>query len=151
MLQLITPQPQPIANEFSAVTNTTPATTASVVSTSNTITNNLSSTSKVANSLVGNPAFDSVVHAVTTAAQNPAYANLVAQNYASVAASSVQSPSVTAPPMRLEDIKLVISIPAITALSQLGAQYGRDGNPAWGNRQRAAIFNAQARPARAAI
>jgi len=150
-LPLLTPLPQPVTNESTAVVSATPATTANVVAASNTTTNSLGSTAEVANSPVVNPVVDADVQAVTTVGQNPAYANLVAGNYVRMAASSAQSPSVTAPPMRLEDIKPVISIPAITALSQLGAQYGRDGNPAWGNRQRAAIFNAQARPARAAI
>jgi hypothetical protein len=129
------------------VTNTTPATATNVVAATNATTNSLSSTAEVANLPVVNPQIDSGVQAVTTIAQNPAYANLVAGNYVSMAATSAQSPSVAGTPTRLEDIKPVIAIPAITALSQLGAHSGRDGNPASGYRQRGGISNTQLRRA----
>jgi len=145
-LPLLTPLPQPVTNESTAVVSATPATTANVVAASNTTTNSLGSTAEVANSPVVNPVVDADVQAVTTVGQNPAYANLVAGNYVRMAASSAQSPSVTAAPVRLEDIKPVIAIPSITEITQLGAQYRRDGNPGSGYRQRAASSNAQVRP-----
>jgi hypothetical protein len=80
--------------------------------------------------VVVNLVIDPAAQAITTVAQNPAYANLVAGNYFSMAATSTQSPSIAPTPMRLVGIKPVIAIPAIAALGQLGAQSGRDGNSA---------------------
>jgi hypothetical protein len=150
-LQLLTLLPQPVANESTAVVSTSPATTTNVVAASNKTTNSLPSTAEVVNSPVVNPMVDSAVQAVTTVGQNPAYANLVAGNYVRMAASSAQSPSVTATPMRFEEIKPVIAIRSITALTQLGAQNEGNGNPSSGYRQRPAISSAQVRQARAAI
>ena len=132
-LPLLTPQPLPITNEPAAVTSITPATTTSVAVASNTATSSLGNNAEIANSPVVNPVIDPVAQAVTTVAQNPAYANLVAGNYVSMAASSTLSPSVVPAPIRLVEIKPVIAIPAISALGQLGAQSGRDGNSASGN------------------
>jgi len=132
-LPLLTPQPLPITNEPAAVASTTPGTTTSVAVASNTATSSLGNNAEIANSPVVNPVIDPVAQAVTTVAQNPAYANLVAGNYVSMAASSMLSPSVVPAPIRLVEIKPVIAIPAISALGQLGAQSGRDGNSASGN------------------
>lgn len=131
-----------------ALASTTPGTTANVLAASNPTTNSLGSTSEVTNSLTSNHVIDSAVQAVFTVAQNPAYANLVAGNYISVAAASAQSPTVAAPPIMLEEIKPAIAIPAIAALSLLGTQYGRNGNSASGYRLRAASPNIQVRPSR---
>lgn len=131
-----------------ALTSTTPGTTTNVLAASNTTTNSLGSTSEIANSLTSNHVIDSAVQAVFTVAQNPAYANLVAGNYISVAAASAQSPTVAAPPIMLEEIKPAIAIPAIAALSLLGTQYGRNGNSASGYRLRAASPNIQVRASR---
>jgi hypothetical protein len=150
-LPLVTPQPQPITITFATVASTTPATTTNVVAASNTATNSITSTAEVVNSPVVYPVVDSAVQAVTTVAQDPAYANLVAGNYVRMAASSAQSPSVTVSPMRLEEIKPVIAIRSVTALTRLDAQNEGNGNPSSGFRQRAAISNAQVRQARAAI
>lgn len=143
--------PLPITNASATVASTLPATVSNVVAASNATTNSPIRSAEAVNRPVLNPEIDAAVQAVITVAQNPAYANLVAGSYVSMAAASAQSPSATFTPMRLEEIKPIISIPAITALSQLGAQYGRDGNPSWSYRQRAAIVNVRARPARAAI
>lgn len=99
-------------------------------------TANTSNTAEVVNMLISSSQIDSGVQAVATVTQNPAYANMVAGNYVSLAASSAQSPSVITTPIKLEEIKPAIAISAISALSPLGAQSGRDGNPPSGYRQR---------------
>jgi len=150
-----TPQPEPVTNASAPAVSTTPATTTNVVAASNTTTNSVSNTAEVANSPVvnpvSNPVVDSAVQAIATVGQDPAYANLVSGNYTSIAASSAQSPSITTTPIELEEVKPVIAIPAITTLSQLGAQLGRDGNAASGFRQRVAISNTPVRQARPTI
>jgi hypothetical protein len=121
-------------------TDTVAATTTNVVASSNTTSPaspaSTSNTPEVANTLITNSQIDSGVQAVATVAQNPAYANMVAGNYVSLAAALAQSPSVITTPNRLEEIKPVIAISAISALSPLGGQSGRDGNPGAGYQQR---------------
>ena len=133
---LLTPTAQSVTAEPSTVTSSTPATTSNVVATSLATTNSPSSISVVVNPPASNTIPDSVLQAVVTVTQNPAYPNLVAGQYVGMAASMAQPPSVIPPTIRLEEIKPVIAIPAITALSKPGAQSGRDDNPAPGYRQR---------------
>ena len=135
-LPLLTPTTQSVTIEPGTVTTSTPATAANVVATSSTTTNSPSAISEVVNTPARNTTTDSAMQAVVTVAQNPAYANLVASQYVGMAASMAQPPSVNTPPIRLEEIKPVFAIPAITALSKLGAESGHDGNPALGYRQR---------------
>jgi hypothetical protein len=135
-LPSLTPTTQSVTTEPGTVTTSTPTTTTNVVATSSATTNNPSAISEVVNTPARNTTSDSAMQAVTTVAQNPAYPNLVASHYVGMAASMAQSPSVITPPIRLEEIKPAIAIPAISALSKLGAESGRDGNPALGYRQR---------------
>ena len=127
-------------------TSTTPTTTPNIVAAVNTTMNTPSSTPEVLNLPAGSLPIDSAVQALSTVAQNPAYANLVAVNYVGMANSSAQSPLMLAASKPLEEIKPVIAISAIAAPTQLGAQSGRDGNPALGYRQRNALSNGQVRP-----
>jgi hypothetical protein len=127
---------QSVAQEPVRLTSTTPATTTNVVATSNATTNSLSRTAEIVNLPAGNTTTDTTAQAVANVAQNPAYLNLVAGYYSSMAASATQPPSGNASPIRFDEVKPVNAISAITALSQLGGQSGRDGNPASGYQQR---------------
>lgn len=131
---------QSASNLVMKASDTVAATTTNVVVASDTTspanTANTSNTAEVVNMLISSSQIDSGVQAVATVTQNPAYANMVAGNYVSLAASSAQSPSVITTPIKLEEIKPAIAISAISALSPLGAQSGRDGNPPSGYRQR---------------
>lgn len=135
-LPLLSPTIQSVTTEPGTVMTSTPATTTNVVATSSATTNSPSTISEVVNTQARNTTSNSVMQAVITVAQNPAYPNLVASHYVGMAASMAQSPSVITPPIKLEEIKPAIAIPAITALSKPGAESGRDGNPALGYRQR---------------
>jgi len=117
-----------------------PATTTSPLVAGNT-TITLGHSPEAANSPVSNPVTDSRSQAIVTVVQNPAYANLIAGYYTSMATSSAQSPNVAIIPIRAEEIKPAIAILAINSQAQLGGQSGRDGNPGLGYRQRRAYFS----------
>jgi hypothetical protein len=131
-----TPTTPSVATEPGTVTNNTPVTPTNVVATSNATTNSPSAISEVVNTPARNTTTDSAMQAIDTVTQNPAYANLVASQYVVMATSMAQPPSVNTPTIRLEEIKPVFAIPAITALSKLGAESDHDGNPALAYRQR---------------
>lgn len=139
---VLTTPTQSAAKVVIEATETVAATTTNVVAASNTTspatTVSSRNAAEVVNAPIRNSRIDSGAQAFATVAQNPAYANLVAGHFASLAASATQSPAVMTTPNRLEEIKPVIAISAISALTALGAQSGRDGNPAFGFRQRRA-------------
>lgn len=142
-LPLIKSLPRPVTED----TNPAAAATAGVVAKSAAVTNSQGGIPAAMATPRIIPLMDSAAQALSTVALDPAYANLVAGKYAGMAASSAHSPSVAVAPMRLEEIKAVIAIPAITALGSLDAQSGRDGNPSSGYRQRSPAFNTRQRPA----
>ena len=135
-LPSLTPTTQSVTTEPDTVTTNTPVSPTNIVATSSATTNSPSAISEVVNSPARNTTTDSAMQAIDTVTQNPAYANLIASQYVGMAASMAQPPSVNTPTIRLEEIKPVFAIPAITALSKLGAESDHDGNPALGYRQR---------------
>jgi hypothetical protein len=128
-LHVVTPSLQTVTLESSPATTPLPAPTTNAVAASNALSNSVNSTAEISISQPDNPLIDATAQAVSTVAQNPAYANLVAANYVNTAVSSAQSPSVATTPIRFEEIEPVIAIPALAMLSRLGAQTGRDGSP----------------------
>jgi hypothetical protein len=130
---------EPLTRETAVTTLPGPATAASAVVTSIAPVK-AGSTPEVASSPLNNLTLDSGKQAIATVTQNPAYANLIAGHYTSLAASSAQSPFLAAIPIRIEEITPTIAIPAVNSLSQLGAQSGREGNPGLAYRQRRAYF-----------
>jgi len=132
---------QTLAKETVAETSLLPATTTTTTVVASNATAPPVSTPEVSNSPVSNFIVDSGTQAVVTVAQNPAYANLIAGYYTSMAASSAQPPTATIIPIRPGEIQPAIAISAINSLSQLGGQSGRDGNPGMGYRQRRSYFS----------
>ena len=130
---------EPLTKQAIVTTLPSPVPAASAVLTS-LATVKPGSTPEVASLPLSNLTLDSGKQAIATVTQNPAYANLIAGHYTSLAASSVQSPFMAAIPIRIEEIKPTIAIPAVNSLSQLGGQSGREGNQGLAYRQRRAYF-----------
>lgn len=73
-------------------------------------------TTRASNAAVDTPPMNHAGQAITTIAHNPAYANLIAANYVTVAALSAESPSVNATRDKKPEVKAVSAIHNISTL-----------------------------------
>jgi hypothetical protein len=127
--------PETATSESVTPSNTTltSATTTPIISNSVAATNaaNTTETSVVSNNLNASTVVDSGNQAMATIAGNPAYANLVAGLYVSVAASYSPPTNVVTKPSNLEEIKPVIAIPVVGELTQYTGHFWHNIKNRW--------------------